>query len=96
MGYNYRLDEIRASLGLSQFQRLDEINKLRQKIAEKYDKKISKIKGLTIPLKKNLRNHIYHLYTIKIDEEYPLTRINYLLNFIKMELELVYNITRYT
>lgn len=74
LGYNYRLDEIRSSLGLSQFQRLDEINKLRQKIAEKYDKKISKIKGITIPSTKKLRNHIYHLYTIKIDEEYPLTR----------------------
>jgi perosamine synthetase len=74
LGYNYRLDEIRSSLGLSQFQRLDEINKLRQKIAEKYDKKISKIKGITIPSTKKLRNHIYHLYTIKIDKEYPLTR----------------------
>ena len=68
------MDEIRSSLGLSQFQRLDEINKLRQKIAEKYDKKISKIKGITIPSTKKLRNHIYHLYTIKIDKEYPLTR----------------------
>lgn len=74
LGYNYRLDEIRSSLGLSQFQRLDEINKLRQKIAEKYDNKISKIKGITIPSTKKLRNHIYHLYTIKIDKEYPLTR----------------------
>lgn len=74
LGYNYRLDEIRSSLGLSQFQRLDQINQMRQKVAEKYDHKISKIKGLTIPYRKNKRNHIFHLYTIKVDREYPLTR----------------------
>lgn len=74
LGYNYRLDEIRASLGLSQFERINQINKLRQKVAKKYDDKISKIKGLSIPYKKSNRNHIYHLYSIKVEKNYYLTR----------------------
>lgn len=74
LGYNYRLDEIRSSLGLSQFQRIQQINDLRSKIATKYDSKISKIKGLTIPFRKPGRNHIFHLYTIKVEKEYPLSR----------------------
>jgi len=74
LGYNYRLDEIRASLGLSQLQRIEEINKKRKKIAETYDKLVEKIKGISIPKTSSDRNHIYHLYTIKIERNYHLTR----------------------
>ncbi len=74
LGYNYRLDEIRASLGLSQFSRIVKINQKRIKIAQKYNKLIKKIKGLSIPIKKSDRNHIYHLYSIKVENEYPITR----------------------
>ncbi len=74
LGYNYRLDEIRASLGISQFDRVNEINRRRIKLAQKYNKKIKKIPGLTIPKTKTNRNHIFHLYTIKIEKNYHLTR----------------------
>jgi len=74
LGYNYRLDEIRSSLGISQFRRVEQINKNRIKIAKKYDKLIKNIKGISIPKKKEDRNHIYHLYSIKIGKDYPLTR----------------------
>ena len=74
MGYNYRLDEIRASLGLSQFRRIEKINRLRIKIAKKYNEKLKNIKGITLPFKKSDRNHIYHLYTIKITKDFSLTR----------------------
>lgn len=74
LGYNYRLDEIRSSLGLSQFERINQINKMRMKVAKTYDKMISKIKGISIPITKPRRNHIYHLYSIKIEEDYHLTR----------------------
>ena len=74
LGYNYRLDEIRSALGLSQMSRISEINNRRIKIALKYDSLISKIKGIIIPFHKKNRNHIYHLYTIQIEKNYHLTR----------------------
>ena len=74
LGYNYRLDEIRASLGISQLKRIKQINQLRIKIASKYNKLLKNIPGLTIPETVNDRNHIYHLYTIKIDNNFPLSR----------------------
>ena len=74
LGYNYRLDEIRSALGFSQLKRVDEINKKRMAIAKMYNQLIKKIKGLTIPFVDEDRNHIYHLYTIKIEKNYHLTR----------------------
>jgi perosamine synthetase len=74
LGYNYRLDEIRSSLGFSQLNRIAQINNSRKKIASKYDQKLKKFKGIITPSIKDNRNHIYHLYTIRITEEYPLSR----------------------
>lgn len=44
------------------------------KIAKKYDHLIKTIKGIQSPILKKDRNHIYHLYTIKIEKDYHLTR----------------------
>jgi perosamine synthetase len=74
LGYNYRLDEIRSSLGLSQFTRINKINQLRIKIANQYNKLFKNTKGITLPFVKSNRNHIFHLYSIKIEKEFHLTR----------------------
>ena len=74
LGYNYRLDEMRSALGWSQLKRVNEFNKKRILIAKKYDEKLKKIKGITIPQKKSDRNHIYHLYTIKIEKDFHFSR----------------------
>jgi perosamine synthetase len=74
LGYNYRLDEIRSSLGLSQLNRINKINKLRIKIANQYNKLLKNVKGLSLPLIKSNRNHIFHLYSIKIEKDYSFTR----------------------
>ena len=42
-GYNYRLDEIRSALGLSQLKRIDKLNKMRKKVYEYYNKKLEKV-----------------------------------------------------
>lgn len=84
LGYNYRLDEMRAALGLSQISRVNKINDMRIKIAKKYDKLITKIKGLIIPETRDDRNHIYHLYTIKVTKDYHMSRDELFLKLHKM------------
>ncbi len=83
MGYNYRLDEIRSALGISQFARIKQINQKRIRIAKNYDHEIEKINGISKPHTKKDRNHIYHLYTIKIEDDYHLTRDELFLKFAK-------------
>jgi len=74
LGYNYRLDEIRSALGYSQISRINTINKMRKKIAKSYDIKLKKIGGIIIPKTILEGNHIYHLYAIKVEKNYHLTR----------------------
>lgn len=73
-GYNYRLDEIRASLGLSQMRKLAHYNKLREEAAKYYNYKLGKINGISLPeINKNDSNH---LYVIKINQNNRQSRDN--------------------
>ncbi len=74
LGYNYRLDELRSALGFSQMKRIGIANKMRIKIAQKYNTLLKGIEGITIPQIMPERNHVFHLYTIKLEKNYHLTR----------------------
>jgi dTDP-4-amino-4,6-dideoxygalactose transaminase len=49
LGYNYRLNEMSAALGLSQMSRIDKLITSRQRVAEQYNQQLSKIEGVEIP-----------------------------------------------
>ena len=66
LGYNYRLTDMQAALGISQLKRADEGLKRRKEIAFKYDeafKNISEIKGQS----GYVDGHAYHLYIIRTE-----------------------------
>ncbi len=73
-GYNYRLDEIRSSLGLSQLKRINELNLLRKKACEYYKKKLESVKGVITPQTSQKDDNVYHLYIMRITKEYKVSR----------------------
>jgi dTDP-4-amino-4,6-dideoxygalactose transaminase len=74
IGYNYRLDELSSALGYSQLKKISTIIKKQRKIAEEYTKSLKNIKGIITPKIKYTRDHVFHLYTIRVTEEFQLTR----------------------
>ena len=73
-GYNYRLDEIRASLGINQIKRVKKMNLLRKKAANYYTKKLGNVNGIVVPDKSIGTEHVHHLYVIRITRKYSITR----------------------
>jgi dTDP-4-amino-4,6-dideoxygalactose transaminase len=49
LGYNYRLDELSAALGVVQVARLDELIEKRGRVADWYSKQLSEIEGIEVP-----------------------------------------------
>lgn len=49
LGFNYRLDEMSAALGLSQLKQLDGFLEARARVAETYNQKLRRIDGVVIP-----------------------------------------------
>ena len=73
-GYNYRLDEIRAALGITQLKRIKKINELRKNASSYYNKNLQNIPGIILPDMVNDKTHSYHLYTIRVTKPYKLSR----------------------
>ena len=73
-GYNYRLDEIRAALGITQLKRIKKINELRKKASLYYHKNLQNIPGIILPDMVNDKSHSYHLYTIRVTKPYKFSR----------------------
>jgi len=73
-GYNYRLDEIRSSLGISQLKRIQIINKKRQNAFKYYNKHFKNIDGLSVPTEKNIVENACHLYILRIKKKFPISR----------------------
>jgi perosamine synthetase len=49
LGYNYRLDEMSAALGLTQISRLDEILARREQVAAWYTERLANVPGIDVP-----------------------------------------------
>jgi UDP-4-amino-4,6-dideoxy-N-acetyl-beta-L-altrosamine transaminase len=68
LGFNYRMTDIQAALGLSQLDRLDEFVKQRNELAQYYDEAFT-----SVPIKsQHLPEEIYsarHLYIIRVSKQ---------------------------
>lgn len=64
LGYNYRLTDFQAALGLSQLKRAANGIARRQEIAKKYTSELSKCAGI-IGLSGAISGHAYHLFIIE-------------------------------
>jgi len=74
IGYNYRLDDIRSALGISQLQKLAILNKKRLIAFRYYNKGLKNIPGLIVPNEKNFKNGSCHLYIIRVAADAKISR----------------------
>lgn len=67
-GYNMRMTEIEACLGIAQMARIDEMIDGRRRIASLYDRLLSEIAEVTVPYEPEGSVHTYQSYVIMVDE----------------------------
>ena len=65
LGYNYRITDMQAALGISQLKKLDSFINRRKEIALKYDKAF--LNSFVKPLYSFTKNSSYHLFVVKVD-----------------------------
>lgn len=68
LGYNYRMNDIQAALGLSQLKKLDTFLEKRRAIAAYYNEQLKDIPGIITPYQDPNTNSGWHLYMIQLDE----------------------------
>lgn len=73
-GHNFRLDEVRSSLGISQIKKFKKFKNNRIEAAKYYNDFFSKLPGIELINYKEIKNHVYHLYIIRITRKFGISR----------------------
>lgn len=68
-GNNYRMNEIQAAVGCVQLDKLDSLTEKRRTIGRKLNAGLAGIKGITPVYEPEGYKHVYHLYTLCVEEE---------------------------
>ncbi len=69
LGYNYRMSELSASLGLTQIERISEMLAKRSRVADLYNNKLKKMKGIEIPYLAEKIKMSWFVYVIRLDSQ---------------------------
>ena len=68
IGYNYRMTNIQAAIGLAQLERIDDFLAIRRKNAELYNSLLKEIKGITLSVEKQDTKNVYWMYSILVED----------------------------
>ena len=83
-GFNYRLDEVRASLGINQLKRVKKLNQLRKNICKYYYDNLRDVDGIIVPNISNKNDNVYHLHIIRVNKNYGKSRDNLFRKLLKL------------
>lgn len=69
IGFNFRMGEIEAAIGVEQLAKLDRLTAPRQRIAEALADGLGDLPGLTLPAVPDDRGHVYYVHALQIAAE---------------------------
>ncbi len=68
-GCNYRMNEVQAAVGRAQLRKLSMLNEKRREIGRRISEGLRGIKGITPVYEDPNCHHVYHLYTLCVEED---------------------------
>lgn len=82
LGYNYRMTDISAAIGLVQLRKIEDLNNKRRLNAGILTQGLAGVRGLILPKVLEERTHVFHQYTIRLSDEFKSSREE-LMEFLK-------------
>ncbi len=75
LGFNYRMDEMSAAVGLAQLEKLDMLLERRRRVAERYDELLSGIDGIETPYR-GPHPRSWFIYYVRLDPSIDRTAVS--------------------
>lgn len=83
LGFNYRMTDIQASIGLVQLSRLDELLRIRRAKADRYNVELADIPGIAVPFVPPYAEHTYQSYCVRLTKDCRLDREELMANLLR-------------
>ena len=74
LGFNYRMTNLQAAVGLAQVERLDQIVDARRKLAGWYAARLGRLPGVRTPKEAPHARNVFWMYGVRLEPEFGLTR----------------------
>jgi len=74
LGYNYRMTDVQAAIGIEQLKKLDRLLARRQEIARRYDEAFDGLRGVQCPARPAYAHHPFQSYGLRLLRECSLDR----------------------
>jgi perosamine synthetase len=68
LGYNFRMTNIQAALGVGQLERIEQIVDRKRTIAMAYHERLEGVKGIALPVEEEWGKNVYWVYGIVLDD----------------------------
>ncbi len=78
IGFNFRMTDAQAAVGLAQLEKLDGFNARRMQIAKCYDERLRGIRGLATPYVSPDAKHTFHVYCVLVQPEFRLSKEDFM------------------
>lgn len=70
LGYNYRLSDIHCALGIAQLERLDEMLRSRERVAQLYNERLKEIEEVVLPYVSSDVRKSWFVYVIRLSDDF--------------------------
>jgi len=74
IGFNYRITNVQAALGVAQLERIDQFCEIKIRNAHRYAEKLASVPGITLQPEADWAKSVYWMYSVLVDESFPLSR----------------------
>lgn len=87
VGYNYRLTNLQAAVGLAQFEQIDEFVALRRRNAALYKALLREVPGIRLPVEREWAKNVYWMFSVLVEPEFGLSRDELIIELEKRGVE---------
>lgn len=74
IGFNYRLTNLQAAIGVAQMEKIDRILDRKREIALLYRSLLENVAGITLPSEASWARNVFWMYSILVEKEYGMSR----------------------
>jgi len=69
LGFNFRLTNLQAAIGLAQLERMDQINAHKRWMGQEYTRRLKNLTDLQLPVEEQWAHNVYWMYGVVLSEE---------------------------